>query len=79
MKDTRIKVQSAEVAIKHADSSEQARQVLEHKVWNFIDFYKEDLIDYQVSYTSYSHPEFGLTLSSLTVVRFNASPKYPSS
>lgn len=79
MKDTRIKVLSAEVAIMHAGSSEQARQDLEFKVWNFIDFYKEDLIDYQVSYTSYSHPKFGLTLSSLTVVRFKDSPKYKSS
>ena len=74
MKNTRIKVQTSEIALVHCDSSEEARKNLEYHVWNFIDFYKEDLIDYQVSYTTFIHPEFGLTLSSLTVVRFKESP-----
>jgi len=75
MKNTRIKVQTNEIALMHCDSSEDARKNLELHVWNFIDFYKEDLIDYQVSYTTFIHPVFGLTLSSLSIVRFKESPK----
>jgi len=79
MKDTRIKVQTTEIALIHCDSSEDARKSLELHVWNFIDYYKANLIDYQVSYTTFIHPKHGLTLSSLTVVRFKDSPQYKSS
>jgi len=79
MENTRIEVQTAEVALIHCDSSEDARKNLEHHVWNFIDYYKADLVDYQVSYTTFNHPKHGLTLSSLTVVRFKNGPQYASS
>jgi hypothetical protein len=78
MENTGIKVQTAEISIIHAESSEEARKSIEHHVWNFIDYYKADLIDYQISYTSYMHPKFGLTLGSLTVLRISNPSEYRS-